>query len=195
MRPNMFTNTPDILPEYLQYGGPAAFAIRAVLASTLSPTYGIYSGFELYEHVSLRPGSEEYLDTEKFQYRPRNWAAASASGHTLASLLTQLNRWRRDHPALQDLRSLAFHRTDNPNLIAFSKHDQGDLMLVVCTLESYRPQQGQVFWDMPTLGLSWDDRFIAHDLVTDQCWTWGQNCFVQLRPLEQVAHIVHVPRD
>ena len=195
MRPNMFTNTPDILPEYLQYGGPAAFAIRAVLASTLSPTYGIYSGFELYEHVSLRPGSEEYLDTEKFQYRPRNWAAAAASGHTLAPLLTQLNRWRRDHPALQDLRSLAFHRTDNPTLIAFSQHDQGDLMLVVCTLESYRPQQGQVFWDMPTLGLSWDDRFIAHDLVTDQCWTWGQNCFVQLRPLEQVAHIVHVPRD
>ena len=67
-------------------------------------------------------------------------------------------------------------------------------MLVVCTLESYRPQQGQVSWDMAALGLEWDDRFIAHDLATDQCWTWSQTCFVQLRPLEQVAHIVHVPR-
>ena len=194
MRPNLFTNTPDILTEYLQYGGPAAFAIRAVLAATLSPTYGIYSGFELYEHVSLRPGSEEYLDTEKFQYRPRNWAGAQASGYTLAPLLTRLNEWRRSHPALQDLRSLAFHRTDNPNIIAFSKRDEDDLMLVVCTLESYRPQQGQVFWDMPALGLGWDERFIAHDLVTDQCWTWGQTTYVQLRPLEQVAHVIHVPR-
>ena len=194
MRPNLFTNTPDILPEYLQYGGPAAFAIRAVLAATLSPTYGIYSGFELYEHVSLRPGSEEYLDTEKFQYRPRNWAGAQSSGYTLAPLLTKLNAWRRSHPALQDLRSLTFHRTDNPNIIAFSKQDDDDLMLVVCTLEPYRPQHGQVFWDMTALGLAWDDRFIAHDLATDQCWTWSQTCFVQLRPLEQVAHIVHVPR-
>jgi starch synthase (maltosyl-transferring) len=194
MRPNLFTNTPDILSEYLQYGGPAAFAIRAVLAATLSPTYGIYSGFELYEHVSLRPGSEEYLDTEKFQYRPRNWAGAQSTGYTLAPLLTKLNAWRRSHPALQDLRSLTFHRTDNPNIIAFSKHDDDDLMLIVCTLESYRPQQGQVFWDMAALGLAWDDRFIAHDLPTDECWTWSQTCFVQLRPLEQVAHIVHVPR-
>ncbi|MUH45106.1 MAG: DUF3416 domain-containing protein, partial [Actinobacteria bacterium] len=143
MRPNLFATTPDILPEYLQYGGPSAFAIRSVLAATLSPTYGIYSGFELYEHVSLRPGSEEYLDTEKFQYRPRDWQAAEASGYTLAPLLTQLNAMRRDHPALQDLRSLTFHRTDNPNLLAYSKRDLDDVMLVVCTLESYRPQQGQ----------------------------------------------------
>jgi starch synthase (maltosyl-transferring) len=195
MRPNLFTNTPDILPEYLQYGGPAAFSIRAVLAATLAPTFGIYSGFELYEHVSLRPGSEEYLDTEKFQYRPRNWAGATESGYTLAPLITMLNTIRRAHPALQDLRSITFHPTDNPNVIAFSKHDNDDLILIVCSLESYHPQQAQVNWQMPALGRNWDDRFIAHDLLTDQCWTWGQNTYVQLRPREQVAHIIHVPNE
>lgn len=195
MRPNLFTNTPDILTEYLQRGGPAAFAIRGILAATLSPTYGIYSGFELYEHVSLRPGSEEYLDTEKFQYRPRDWAAAAASGYTLAPLFTKLNAIRRAHPALQDLRSLTFHPTDNPNVIAFSKADDGDLVLVVCSLDSYGEQRANVHWNMPALGRSWTARFIAHDLLTDSHWTWGVDTFVNLQPHDQVAHIVHVPAE
>ena len=195
MRPNLFTNTPDILTEYLQRGGPAAFAIRAVLAATLSPTYGIYSGYELYEHVSLRPGSEEYLDTEKFQYRPRDWAAAAASGYTLAPLLTKVNAIRRAHPALQDLRSLRFHPTDNPNVIAYSKHDDGDLILVVCTLDSYSGQRANVHWNMPDLGRSWDARFLAHDLLSDNHWTWGVDTFVDLHPTGQIAHIVHVPAE
>ncbi|MFM8350795.1 MAG: alpha-1,4-glucan--maltose-1-phosphate maltosyltransferase, partial [Actinomycetales bacterium] len=113
MRPNFFANTPDILNDYLQHGGPAAFSIRATLAATLAPTYGIYSGFELYEHVALRPGSEEYLDSEKYQYRPRDWELARRQGRTLAPYLTLLNRIRHDHPALQDLRSLRFHGCDN----------------------------------------------------------------------------------
>ncbi len=193
MRPNLFTNTPDILTEYLQHGGPHAFAIRAVLAATLSPTYGIYSGYELYEHVSLRPGSEEYLDTEKFQYRPRDWQAAEASGFSLAPLLTRLNEIRREHPALQDLRSLTFHPTSNPNVIAYSKADQGDLVLVVCTLDSYNAQEATVHWNLPALGRQWHDRFAARDLISGGSWTWGADTFIRLQPGDQVAHVVHVP--
>lgn len=194
MRPNLFTNTPDILTSYLQDGGPHAFAIRATLAATLSPTYGVYSGFELFEHVALRPGSEEYLDTEKFQYRPRDWAQAEASGITLAPLLTRLNAIRREHPALQDLRSLRFHACDNPSIIAFSKSDADDCVLVVCTLDPYNEQQGTVHLDMGALGLQWDDRFTAHDLMADQSWTWGAHAFVRLAPWDQVAHVIHVAR-
>ena len=192
MRPNFFTNTPDILHSYLQHGGPGAFAIRAVLASTLSPAYGIYSGFELYEHVALQPGSEEYLDTEKFQYRPRDWDAAIKQGRSLAPLFTLINKIRREHKALQDLRSLYFHQCDNPNIIAFSKRDGDDTVLVVCTLDPHHTQEATVWWNLAAIGLDPQSLFIAHDLVTDTTWTWGQSAYVRLTPWEQVAHIVHV---
>ena len=192
MRPNFFTNTPDILHGYLQHGGPGAFAIRTVLASTLSPAYGIYSGFELYEHVALQPGSEEYLDTEKFQYRPRDWDAAINQGRSLAPLLTLINKIRREHKALQDLRSLYFHQCDNPNIIAFSKRDGDDTVLVVCTLDPHHTQEATVWWNLAAIGLDPQSLFIAHDLVTDTTWTWGQSAYVRLTPWEQVAHIVHV---
>jgi starch synthase (maltosyl-transferring) len=192
MRPNFFTNTPDILHSYLQHGGPGAFAIRAVLASTLSPAYGIYSGFELFEHVALQPGSEEYLDTEKFQYRPRDWDAAIKQGRSLAPLLTLINKIRREHKALQDLRSLYFHQCDNPNIIAFSKQDGDDTVLVVCTLDPHHTQEATVWWNLAAIGLDPQSLFIAHDLLTDTTWTWGQSTYVRLTPWEQVAHIVHV---
>ena len=121
MRPNLFTNTPDILNEYLQYGGLPAFRIRAVLASMLSPTWGIYAGFELGEHVPVHPGSEEYLDSEKYQYRPRDWAAAARDHQGIADFITELNRIRRAHPALHRLRNLRFHHVDQPELMCFSK--------------------------------------------------------------------------
>src|SRR3954447_7211666 len=121
MRPNLFVNTPDILHAYLQYGAPPAFKIRAVLASTLSPTYGVYSGFELFEHVAVRAGSEEYLDSEKYQYRPRDWATAEKNGESLAPLLTRLNALRRAHPALNRLRNLWIHQTDNDAIMCYSK--------------------------------------------------------------------------
>lgn len=190
MRPNFFTNTPDILHESLQKGGPAMFAIRATLAATLSPTYGIYSGYELYEGTALREGSEEYLDTEKFQYRPRDWAKADAEGRTLAPYLTKLNEWRREHPALQDLRSLVFHRTDNENVLAYSKRDGGDTVLVVVTLDPFEPQAATITWDLQALGVS--APFEAHDLVTGQTWNWDATTYAELRPREHVAHIVHV---
>jgi starch synthase (maltosyl-transferring) len=121
MRPNFFANTPDILHEYLQHGGPPAFRIRAVLASMLSPSWGIYSGYELCENTPLRPGSEEYLDSEKYQYRPRDWEAAARDGLGIAPFITNLNRIRNSHPALRWLRNLRFHHVDQPELICFSK--------------------------------------------------------------------------
>ena len=125
MRPNFFVNTPDILHAFLQYGGLPAFKIRAVLASMMSPTWGVYSGYELFEHVALRPGSEEYLDSEKYQYRPRDWASyepgGAREGQSLALFLTKLNEIRRAHPALQWLRNLQFHRSWNDNILCFSK--------------------------------------------------------------------------
>ena len=189
MRPNLFVNTPDILPEYLQYGGPGAFAIRATLAATLSPTWGVYSGFELFEHLAVRPGSEEYLDSEKYQYRPRDW---STHEPTLVDYITCLNGIRRRHPALQDLRSLRFHHPDNDQIIAYSKRVGDDVILVVCSLNPHFTQESTVWWDMPTLGLDWTDTFIAHDLISDRSWTWGQADYVRLDPHDQVAHIVHL---
>ena len=122
-RPNFFVNTPDILHESLQTGGPAMFAIRATLASTLAPTWGVYSGFELFETQPVRPGSEEYLDSEKYQLRPRDFGAAWAGGRSLEPYITRLNELRRAHPALQQLRDIHFHHTDNDLLIAYSKTD------------------------------------------------------------------------
>ena len=192
MRPNFFPVTPDILHEYLQKSGPAGFAIRATLAATMVPTYGVYSGFELYEGTALRDGSEEYLNSEKFQYRPRDWEAAEAEGRTLSPYLTLLNRVRREHPALQTLRGIAFHETDNPNVIAYSRSDCGDTVLTICSLDPKAAQRATVRLAMPALGLGWDDAFTAYDEVTSSTWTWNREVFVELDPFKTVAHIVSV---
>src|SRR3954470_8979764 len=118
MRPNFFVNTPDILHASLQYGGPPIFKIRAVLAALLSPSYGVYAGYELYEHVAVKPGSEEYADSEKYQYRPRDWSTPEKS---LVPYLTMLNRVRREHPATHWLRNVRFHWSDSDQILAWSK--------------------------------------------------------------------------
>ena len=192
MRPNFFPNTPDILHEFLQKSGPAGFAIRATLAATMVPTYGIYAGFELYEGTAVREGSEEYLDSEKYEYRPRDWAAAEAEGRSLAPYLGLLNRIRREHPALQTLRGITFHETNNPEIIAYSRQDHGDVVLTVCTLDPKQRQSGTVQLNMPALGLTWDSTFTAHDLITNNTWTWGTEVYVELDPYKSVAHIVSV---
>jgi starch synthase (maltosyl-transferring) len=191
MRPNFFVNTPDILHESLQFGGPPMFKIRAVLASMMSPTWGVYSGFELFEHVAVRPGSEEYLDSEKYQLRPRDWAAAEASGRSLAPYLTRLNEARRAHPALQQLRSLHFHPMDNPNLICFSKTDaaSGDAVLVVLNLSSHHTQIGTTALDMAALGLDWHERFSVSDELSGASYDWGQFNYVELDPYREPAHV------
>ena len=194
MRPNVFVNTPDILTEYLQAGGPPAFAIRATLAATLSPTWGVYSGYELYEHVAVRPGSEEYVDSEKFQWRPRDWAKAAKEGRTLAPYITRLNAVRRALAPLQDLRSLRFHHTEDDQVIAYSKQVGDEIVLVACTLDPVNVRETRIWWDMPAIGMDWTDRFVAHDHITDQTWTWDQATYVRFDPNFTVGHIVEVRR-
>ena len=121
MRPNFFVNTPDILCGYLQHANQAAFRVRAALAALLSPTWGVYSGYELCENTPLRPGSEEYLDSEKYQYRPRDWVLAERMNMSIAPFIARLNAIRRSHPALAQLRNLRFHFPDRPEILCFSK--------------------------------------------------------------------------
>ena len=197
MRPNFFTNTPDILNEYLQHGGVPAFKIRAVLASMLSPTWGIYSGYELCENVPLRPGSEEYMDSEKYQYRPRDWEAAARDGYGIADYITELNRIRRAHPALRRLRNLRFHAVDQPELICFSKRVDktqwtagSDTVLVVANLDPRHTREATVWLDMPALGV--DREFIVTDELTGESYRWGHANYVRLDPATRPAHILTV---
>ncbi|MER6709455.1 alpha-1,4-glucan--maltose-1-phosphate maltosyltransferase, partial [Streptomyces fumanus] len=195
MRPNFFANTPDILHAYLQHGGRPAFEARAVLAATLSPTWGIYSGYELCENTPLREGSEEYLDSEKYQLKPRDWEAAAREGRTLAPLITRLNAIRRAHPALHRLRNLRFHRTDNDALIAYSKRSGPDAVLVVVNLDPHHTQEATISLDMPQLGLDWHESVPVRDELTGETYHWGRTNYVRLEPGRAPAHVFHVQRS
>jgi starch synthase (maltosyl-transferring) len=194
MRPNFFVNTPDILHGFLQYGGPAAFKIRAVLAATGSPTWGVYAGYELFEHVAVKPGSEEYLDSEKFQIRIRDWDAATAEGRTLAPYLTRLNEIRRQHPALQQLRNLTVHSSDDDCTLVFSKSAGEDTVIVVVNVDPHGTRETTVHLDMPALGLDWHDQFVVHDELSGDTWTWGERNYVRLDPYVEPAHVLTVRR-
>jgi starch synthase (maltosyl-transferring) len=193
-RPNLFVNTPDILHESLQHGGRAIFAIRAALASTMAPTWGVYSGFELYEGEAVKPGSEEYMNSEKYELRPRDFPAEAAAGNSLEPYITRLNEIRRVHPALQQLRNIAFHHCDNDQIIVYSKTDPatGDTVLVVINLDPWNAQSGNTALDLPALGFNWDDTFTVHDEITGGTWQWGQFNYVALQPWDHVAHIFAV---
>ncbi|MFF0015560.1 alpha-1,4-glucan--maltose-1-phosphate maltosyltransferase [Streptomyces sp. NPDC005374] len=190
MRPNFFANTPDILPEHLQHGGRPAFALRAVLAATLSPTWGIYSGYELAENTPLRAGGEEYLDSEKYQLKTRDWDRDDS----LAPLITQLNTIRRRHPALQRLRNIRFHATDNDAVIAYSKRTGDDTVLVVVNLDPHHTQEATVSLDMPQLGLEPHESLSVHDELTGETHRWGRSNYVRLDPGRAPAHVFQVRR-
>ncbi len=200
LRPNFFVNTPDILPAFLQYGGPPAFKIRAVLAATGSPSWGVYAGFELYEHLALRPGTEDYLDSEKYQIRIRDWQGAERSGQTLAPYLTRLNEIRRGHPALQQLRNVTIHSSDDDAVLVFSKHvptgstaaGKHDRVIVVVNVDPHSPRTTMVHLDMPALGLGWEDTIVVHDEISGQEWQWGAHNFVHLDPYVEPAHVLTV---
>ncbi|QIX27391.1 alpha-1,4-glucan--maltose-1-phosphate maltosyltransferase [Nocardioides sp. JQ2195] len=222
MRPNLFVNTPDILHAYLQYGGPAAFKVRATVAAMGAPSWGVYAGYELYEHVAVKPGSEEYLDSEKYQIRIRDWAAAEAEGRTLAPYLTKLNELRRSHPALQLLRNVTVHRTDDDSILCFSKHtvsggfetlvprssttdptvvEEGaqqpsrnhrDIVIVVVNLDPHATRESMVHLDLVALGLDPHESFVVHDELTDQTWNWTEHNYVRLDPSVEPAHILTV---
>ena len=194
-RPNLFVNTPDILHESLQHGGPGMFAIRAVLAATMGASWGVYSGYELFEGTAVRPGSEEYLDSEKYELRPRDFAGARDRAHSLEPFLTRLNEIRREHPALCQLRTIRFHGVDNEALIAYSKFDPqtGDTVLVVVNLNPFGAEQGTVWLDMGALGMAPYDGFRVRDEITGEEYQWGQSNFVRLEPARAVAHILVLP--
>ena len=191
MRPNFFTNTPDILHEYLQHGGPPAFRTRAVLAAMLSPSWGIYSGYELCENTPVRPGREEYLDSEKYQYRPRDWAKAQEPPNGIAPLITRLNAIRKAHPATHWLRNLRFHHVDQPELICFSKRSQRDedTVLVVVNLDPHTPREATVWLDMPALGMDYGSQFVVTDELSGHSYQWGRANYVRLDPAMTPAHI------
>ncbi|WP_327719483.1 alpha-1,4-glucan--maltose-1-phosphate maltosyltransferase [Streptomyces sp. NBC_00490] len=190
MRPNFFANTPDILHAYLQQGGRPAFEIRAVLAATLSPTWGIYSGYELCENTPLREGSEEYLDSEKYQLRHRDWDTADS----ITPLITQLNRIRRASPALRQLRDLHFHHADQEAVIAYSKQSGSNTVLVVVNLDPHHTQEATVSLDMPQLGLEWHESVPVRDELTGETYHWGRANYVRLEPGTRPAHILTVLR-
>ncbi|MFD5424072.1 alpha-1,4-glucan--maltose-1-phosphate maltosyltransferase [Streptomyces sp. NPDC127084] len=190
MRPNFFVNTPDILHAYLQEGGRPAFEARAVLAATLSPTWGVYAGYELCENTPLTPGSEEYLDSEKYQLRPRDWESAAREGRGIAPLITELNRIRRRHPALRQLRNLRFHHADNDAVIAYSKRSGSNTVLVVVNLDPHHTQEATVSFDMPELGLDWHESVPVRDELTGETYHWGRTAYVRLEPGVTPAHIV-----
>jgi alpha-1,4-glucan:maltose-1-phosphate maltosyltransferase-like protein len=195
-RPNCFVNTPDILHESLQVGGPGMFAIRATLAATLAPSWGVYAGFELFEWQPVRSGSEEYLDSEKYQLRPRDFDRALAEGRSLQPWITRLNEIRRAHPSLRQLRTLRFHDIDNDALLAYSKTDPitGDTVLCVVTLNPFGAEEGTLRLDMEALGLDPFARFGAFDEVSGQVFDWGQANYVRLEPWRDVAHVVSVQK-
>jgi starch synthase (maltosyl-transferring) len=190
-RANLWPNTPDILTEYLQFGGRAAFMTRLVLAATLGASYGIYGPpFELMENRPREPGSEEYLDSEKYQ--TRRWDRDRAD--SLQELIARINRIRRENAPLQSDRGLTFHPTDNENLIAYSKTD-GDSILAVVNLDPHHAQSGWVTLDLATLGVPSEGNFQVHDLLSGARFLWrGARNYVSLDPGHSPAHVFRIRR-
>ncbi|RXZ48512.1 maltotransferase domain-containing protein [Agromyces binzhouensis] len=204
MRPNLFVNTPDILTEYLQFGGPAAFTVRATIAATAAPTWGVYAGFELFESVA-RPGAEEAIDNEKYEYRPRDFAKAEAEGTSLALYLGILNRIRADHPALAQLRNIRFHYSDDDSVLVYSKHLEGrfiegrgpddhDTILVVANVDPHSVRETTVHLDLAAIDLPAGGTFGVEDLVTGDRWEWSEHNYVRLDAFTQPVHILRVIR-
>ncbi len=204
MRPNFWPTTHDILTPYMQYGGPVAWQLRAALAAMLSPSYGIYAGYELMENVA-RPGVEEQIDNEKYQYKDRKWEdyapGGPKAGRSLAGYLKRINEIRRQHPALHWLRNFELHRADDPNVMVFSKsawvtdadgHRRRDTILVACNLDPHATRETTIHLNMAALGLDPWSVFGATDLLSGQTWQWGEHNFVRLGPGTQPIHIIEV---
>jgi starch synthase (maltosyl-transferring) len=193
-RPNLWPNTPDILPEYLQFGGRPAFIARLVLAATLGASYGIYGpAFELSENRALRPGSEEYLDSEKYQLR--QWDIDNP--WSLRELITRVNQARRENPALQSDWSLQFHDVDNEKLICYSKstRDYSNVILVVVNLDPSHTHSGWVTLNLKALGLDERHPYQVHELLGDSRFLWtGPRNYVELNPQAAPAHVFRIRR-
>ena len=190
-RPNFWVNTPDINPFHLHSGNPAMFALRAVLASTLSPSWGMYAGYELYEHLPFKLDGEEYVHSEKYEIKLRDWDGAAKKGLTLAPFITQLNAIRAANPALLRLRNLVFHTTDSEAIIAYSKRDGENLILVVVNLDPNFAQGTIVHWDTKALGID-GTSFEVNDLLDGSSFHWSPDTYVSLDPTRPVGRVAHI---
>lgn len=190
-RPNFFANTPDILHEYLQHGGRPAFRVRALLAATLAPVWGIYSGFELCENTPFRPGSEEYLDSEKYEIRVRDWNAAG----NIKQDVGKLNRIRRENPALQSLDNLRFLSSDFEGILAYWKHAPGNDIVVIVNLDPHAMHETMVHLPLADLGIDEAETYEVEDLLTNVRYGWrGVSNYVRLDPAERVGHVLRIRR-
>jgi starch synthase (maltosyl-transferring) len=199
LRPNLFVNTPDILTEYLQFGGQAAYKVRAAIAATASPSWGVYAGYELFEDVA-RPGSEENIDNEKYEYKARDFARAESLGHSLAPYLTTLNRIRAEHPALRQLRNFELHWSDDESMLVYSKYldgrftrsGRGDAVIVVANVDPHSVRETTVHLDPTKFGIAPGELFEVTDLITKQKFTWGTDNYVRLDAFVEPVHILRV---
>jgi starch synthase (maltosyl-transferring) len=193
MRPNFWPNTPDILSGPLRHGPPAAFLMRFTLAALLVPSYGMYSGYELFENEPASDTNEEYLHSEKYEIRRRDWAGADS----MVPFITRINEIRRRHPAFQRLRSVRFHGTDNDRFLVWSKGrpEEGDVVLMVVNLDPHNAQETVLHLDLGALGAPWQGPFRAHDELGGETYTWdGAHPYVRLDPTQgQVAHVLSFP--
>ncbi len=189
--PNFFTNTPDILTAVLQRGGRPAFKMRLVLAATLSPSYGIYSGYELCENAAV-PGTEEYLDSEKYEIRVRDWHRPG----NINEFIARVNAIRREHPALQRFANLRFLETDNDQILAYVKTapEHGDIILVAVNLDPSQPQACTTLVPPEAVGVAPGESYRLTDLLSGDSWTWGERNYVRLDPAVEPAHILLVAR-
>lgn len=195
-RPALWVNTPDILTSYLQFGGKPAFKIRATIAATAGATWGMYSGFELYESVA-RPGAEENIDSEKFEIKIRDWDAALRSQDTLIPRVSLLNRIRKENPALQQLRNLVTHYSDDPEVLVYSKHiaaehngGQANTVLVVVNTDPHSVRETTIHLNLAALNVQGELK--VTDLITGQKFVWGEHNYVRLDSFTEPAHILRV---
>ncbi|UNK72560.1 alpha-1,4-glucan--maltose-1-phosphate maltosyltransferase [Microbacterium sp. H1-D42] len=199
MRPNLFVNTHDILTEYLQFGGRAAYRIRACIAATAAPIWGVYAGYELIENVA-RPGSEENIDNEKYEYKFRDWAGSEERGESLAPLLRRLNAIRDAHPALRQLRNLSVHWSDDDAVLVYSKHLDGaftatgesDTLIIVANVDPHSVRETTVHLDTRIWGVEPGDDYEVEDLLSGAIWTWNDHNYVRLDAFAEPVHILRV---
>ncbi len=197
--PNLFVNTPDILTEFLQFGGPAAYKIRAALAATAAPSWGVYAGYELFEDVA-RPGSEENIDNEKYEFKKRDWAAIEKAGTSLAPYLTRLNEIRAAHPALAQLRNLSLHWSDDDSILVYGKHLDGsftpsgvaDSLIIVINVDPHSVRETSVHLDLESFGLEPGETFAVTELLSGAQWTWGEHNYVRLDAFTEPVHILAI---
>ncbi|MEP6691192.1 MAG: alpha-1,4-glucan--maltose-1-phosphate maltosyltransferase [Gemmatimonadaceae bacterium] len=192
-RANFFANTPDILHEYLAHGGRPAFRIRLLLAATLGASYGIYSGYELCENVPLKPGSEEYLHSEKYELKPRDWNAPGNIQWDVAII----NRIRRENRALHHFTNVSFHDSGDPNILFYKKSapDADNQLLIAVTADPHATHETMVTVPVDSLGLGREQSYVVQDLLTGASYQWrGAQNYVRLDPGHQVGHIFRISR-